>query len=294
MTDQTTPSRRAGLRDEITKALAERTSVLNEADHDELGTPDAVLTILYRQWPWLRAEAEEAASAADPELRRQLQAAISALGHSETENAELRRRVRHLAACIRQGAPWTANDDNIADRIEDALDEQEQPATARLREQYATAAALRRAHDTIRHYHATTSRIRNIDRIPQQVDPDTDEGRAYTAGWQTALNAVRTELVDEAVSGPAATQATERDCLFGRGGRPCPASEPCATCDRATPPTPGPAAAKRRACRYCPNPLCPETCPNCGSPIHDLDAVPSATPLVDRPFRSLRQTKEQS
>jgi hypothetical protein len=31
----------------------------------------------------------------------------------------------------------------------------------------------------------------------------------------------------------------------------------------------------RRPCRYCPDPLCPEDCPECGSPIHDLDAVPA-------------------
>jgi hypothetical protein len=57
-------------------------------------------------------------------------------------------------------------------------------------------AALTRAHDTIRQYDATVSRIRNIDRAPQQADPDSDTGRAYTHGWQQALNAVHTELVD--------------------------------------------------------------------------------------------------
>lgn len=28
-----------------------------------------------------------------------------------------------------------------------------------------------------------------------------------------------------------------------------------------------------RPCRYCPDPRCPEDCPECGAPIHDLDAV---------------------
>jgi hypothetical protein len=41
------------------------------------------------------------------------------------------------------------------------------------------------------------------------------------------------------------------------------------------PPTAGEKDAPRRPCRYCPDPLCPEDCPECGSPIHDLDAVPA-------------------
>lgn len=35
-----------------------------------------------------------------------------------------------------------------------------------------------------------------------------------------------------------------------------------------------PPARPRPACRYCPDPRCPESCPECGSLIHDLDAVP--------------------
>ena len=31
----------------------------------------------------------------------------------------------------------------------------------------------------------------------------------------------------------------------------------------------------RRPCRYCTDPLCPEDCPECGCPMHDLDAVPA-------------------
>lgn len=66
MTDQPTPSRRAGLRDEIARAI-------HRYDHDHMlssndipsghhrGEADAVLTLLYREWPWLRAEAEDAA-----------------------------------------------------------------------------------------------------------------------------------------------------------------------------------------------------------------------------------------
>lgn len=41
------------------------------------------------------------------------------------------------------------------------------------------------------------------------------------------------------------------------------------------PPAAGEKGAARRPCRHCPDPLCPEDCPECGSPIHDLDAVPA-------------------
>ena len=61
---ETTPSRRAGLRDDLARAI-------HRYDHDHLlsgndipskhhrGEADAVLALLYREWPWLRAEAEE-------------------------------------------------------------------------------------------------------------------------------------------------------------------------------------------------------------------------------------------
>jgi hypothetical protein len=41
----------------------------------------------------------------------------------------------------------------------------------------------------------------------------------------------------------------------------------------------------RRPCRYCPDSLCPEDCPECGSPIHDLDAVPAPANPLDRVHR---------
>ncbi|MBE4788439.1 hypothetical protein PV383_19900 [Streptomyces caniscabiei] len=44
------------------------------------------------------------------------------LDHAEAAN----HRVRRLAARIRQGAPWAANFDNLADRIESALDGEQQ------------------------------------------------------------------------------------------------------------------------------------------------------------------------
>jgi hypothetical protein len=68
---------------------------------------------------------DQARTHADPELHGRLTAAIAALGKSETELAGRRAansRVRALAARIRQGAPWTANDDDIADHILRALD----------------------------------------------------------------------------------------------------------------------------------------------------------------------------
>jgi hypothetical protein len=55
--DQTSPSRRAALRDEIAAAL-EAADYRPDMRRGDLA--DAVLPVLYRAWPWLRAEAEDA------------------------------------------------------------------------------------------------------------------------------------------------------------------------------------------------------------------------------------------
>ncbi|MET9304960.1 hypothetical protein ABZX68_06425 [Streptomyces cellulosae] len=55
---QAAPSLRAGLRDEIVKALGRITTVPPVAHRREQA--DHVLAVLYREWPWLRAEAEDA------------------------------------------------------------------------------------------------------------------------------------------------------------------------------------------------------------------------------------------
>lgn len=56
-TEATTPSRRAGLRNEIAAAL-EAADYRMDMRRGDLA--DAVLPVLYREWPWLRAEAEGA------------------------------------------------------------------------------------------------------------------------------------------------------------------------------------------------------------------------------------------
>ncbi|MFF1297965.1 MULTISPECIES: hypothetical protein [unclassified Streptomyces] len=63
-TDQTSPSRRAGLRDDIAAVLREHGVVHfgGQVPGDEYDCcADAVLAVLYREWSWLRAEAEDAA-----------------------------------------------------------------------------------------------------------------------------------------------------------------------------------------------------------------------------------------
>ncbi len=76
MTD-TTPSRRAGLRDEIVKALGQIEMVPPVAHRREQA--DHVLAVLYREWPWLRAEAEDAASVVVPAADR-VKAIADAIG----------------------------------------------------------------------------------------------------------------------------------------------------------------------------------------------------------------------
>lgn len=65
-TDHTTPSRRAGLRDALRRAVCEAEGFAWDSDMlepDEYGDhADTVLAVLYREWPWLRAEAEDAAA----------------------------------------------------------------------------------------------------------------------------------------------------------------------------------------------------------------------------------------
>jgi hypothetical protein len=76
-TDRATPSRRAGLRDEIVKALGLIKTVPPVAHRREQA--DHVLAVLYREWPWLRAEAEDTAPAEPatdrPALRDRIAAA---------------------------------------------------------------------------------------------------------------------------------------------------------------------------------------------------------------------------
>ncbi|MDX3725254.1 hypothetical protein [Streptomyces caniscabiei] len=69
MTDTTDhPSRRAGLRDELVNALGQITTTPPVAHRR--AQADHVLAVLYREWPWLRAEAEDAAPAVVPAADR--------------------------------------------------------------------------------------------------------------------------------------------------------------------------------------------------------------------------------
>lgn len=97
MTDQPTPSRRAGLRDEIAEALEAADKRIDGFDAGDLA--DAVLPVLYREWPWLRAEAEEAAidtdttqpepaTVTDPEWLRQQYAAAMRMHYLCTDRNE--------------------------------------------------------------------------------------------------------------------------------------------------------------------------------------------------------------
>jgi hypothetical protein len=68
--DRATPSRRAGLRDEIAAAIWERQNPGRrwaDCEHpwgaDAEEDADAIMPVLYREWPWLRAEAEDTAPA---------------------------------------------------------------------------------------------------------------------------------------------------------------------------------------------------------------------------------------
>jgi hypothetical protein len=96
-----TPSRRAGLRNDIARTIHRY-----DCDHmlsgndipseHHRGEADAVLAVLYREWPWLRAETEEAESAAteatEPEaVARDLTAALRERRHPIRQYPDERR-----------------------------------------------------------------------------------------------------------------------------------------------------------------------------------------------------------
>ncbi|MGW8702884.1 hypothetical protein ACWGOK_39265 [Streptomyces eurythermus] len=70
--DLVTPSRRAGLRNEIAAAL-ETADYRMDMRRGDLA--DAVVPVLYREWPWLRAEAEDAAVLPAPDQQAALERA---------------------------------------------------------------------------------------------------------------------------------------------------------------------------------------------------------------------------
>lgn len=90
MNDHTTPTRRPGLRDEIAEALIawtyrgkdpEHNGILETVRANAYSRADAVLAVLYREWPWLRAEAEETAPADQTALRDRTAAALYEHSH---------------------------------------------------------------------------------------------------------------------------------------------------------------------------------------------------------------------
>jgi hypothetical protein len=107
------PSRRAGLRDELRRVVCEAEGFAWDSDMlepDEYGDhADTVLAVLYREWPCLRAEAEDAVSAAVPAadraaLRDRIAAAIW-----ERQNPG-----RRWADCEH---PWGADAEDDADAV---------------------------------------------------------------------------------------------------------------------------------------------------------------------------------
>jgi hypothetical protein len=165
-----------------------------------------------------------AQAATDGELRRQLDAAICALGRSETELARLR---ADIAICRAQQWPQRLGkaEKRLA-RVQRLLDSG--PIGTCCNHLLRAALSTRPADDDARptrHVHVTI-RHPDVDTVNRAALSLVGFLRDHFPAHHVTTDAGEWEQP------PAATQATERDCLFRRdGGRPCNASDSCATCD---------------------------------------------------------------
>lgn len=134
MTDTTDhPSRRAGLRDELVNALGRITTTPPVAHRR--AQADHVLGVLYREWPWLRAEAEDAASVVVPAADR---AAVCICGHTEQQHFE--------DACITEITGCDCGDFTVPEAAREVIDRWRKAATRKTADR---AALLREAADRI-------------------------------------------------------------------------------------------------------------------------------------------------
>lgn len=111
-TDPTAPSRRAGLRDEIVAAVVRlhESGGLYALDAGEDGRiADAVLPVLYREWPWLRAEADDAAPADQTALRDRIADALHPLLMDTLPKVIAAARAREAADAVLAVLPATTN-----------------------------------------------------------------------------------------------------------------------------------------------------------------------------------------
>lgn len=125
---ETTPSRRAGLRDEIAKAIHRYDNEHALSGNDipsrhHRGEADAVMALLYREWPWLRAEAEETATA-QAEVER-LRANIAGCRNQQWPQ-RLGQAEKALNRVRRLVAEYPAGIDTAL--IDEALDQTQAPA----------------------------------------------------------------------------------------------------------------------------------------------------------------------
>jgi hypothetical protein len=147
MTDTTDhPSRRAGLRDELRRAVCEAEGFVWDSDMlepDEYGDhADTVLAVLYRAWPWLRAEAEDAASVVVPAADR---AALKDRAAADALVAEARRAVHESLVVL--PAPEADRVRALLADLETAVEGRTAMRSAVLPAPASTAAALEEAAD---------------------------------------------------------------------------------------------------------------------------------------------------
>jgi hypothetical protein len=204
------PSRRAGLRDEIAEALIawsyrgknpEHNGILETVRANAYDRADVVLALLYREWPWLRAEAEDTGAVADTEL------------------AELRARVRDSLrradeATARAAAMERAMESTAADALKHRGCHRDLMAQCRRAERAeARVAVLEQQHTGIR---ADTLR-EAADMAERLMDERYGPDCSYGIGGLDVARELR-RMADETQQQPAEV--------------PC-CSDPTCTCNQA-------------------------------------------------------------
>lgn len=185
-TDQATPSRRAGLRDELVTVLGQIQTIPPVAHRR--AQADNVLAVLYREWPWLRAEAEDAAPSTDQAaLRERYDAAIRAAGDTAYGNRPFYEAITDAVIALAEADRAAARAEALreaADRYDALADQNE----AYDREQGDLDEEARLQHGTVRDVAAGLRHMAGEAHPPTSTWKVESPRRDQWASWGAAYD----------------------------------------------------------------------------------------------------------